>query len=385
MRFRVERDEFTDAVAWTARTLPSRSPSQLQVLAGLLLDAAADGVSLAAFDYEVAAQSSVAAVVVEPGRALVSGKFLSDLTRTLPAAPVEVTLDGSRVLLECGNARFTLPTMPVEDYPALPPLPPVTGHIEGSAFAAAVAQVHIAAGRDDTLPVLTGVRVEITGDRITLAATDRYRLAVRELRWRPTDPAVDETALIPARTLAETAKSLSGSGAEIAIALGTGPSGESLAGFSGAGRKTTTRLVEGQFPPYRKLLPDVSPLTAEVEIAGLAEAVKRVQLAATRGAPVVRLTFTDGSLKLEAGRGSGEAEAYETMAASYDGGELSVAFNPQYLLDGLGAVESDTVRFGFSSDNPDDSSRKPAILTGKAAGGEEPDYRYLLMPVRLSG
>jgi DNA polymerase-3 subunit beta len=379
MKFRVERDEFSDAVAWTARTLPTRSPSQLQVLAGLLLDASDGGVSLAAFDYEVAARSGVTAVVAEPGRALVSGRFLAELTRTLPSAPVEVATDGTRVVLTCGNARFTLPTMPVEDYPALPPLPPVTGHIEGSAFAAAVAQVHIAAGRDDTLPVLTGVRIEIEGERIVLAATDRYRLAVRELQWRPADPKAEAIALIPARTLADTAKSMSGSGVEIAIALGTGPAGESLAGFAGAGRTTTTRLVEGQFPPYRKLLPEVSPLTAEVE------AVKRVQLAATRGQPVVRLTFTDSALKLEAGKGSGEAEAYETLTAVYDGEELSVAFNPQYLLDGLGAIESDTVRVGFSSDDPDESSRKPAILTGKATDTEEPDYRYLLMPVRLSG
>jgi DNA polymerase-3 subunit beta len=384
MKFRVERDEFTDAVAWTARTLPTRPTSQLQVLTGLLLDATEDGLTLAAFDYEVAAKSGVTAIVAEPGRTLVSGRLLAEITRALPSAPVELSTDGARVVLTCGSARFTLPTLPVEDYPALPPLPPVTGHLESAAFAAAVSQVAIAAGRDDMLPVLTGVRVEIDGDRVTLAATDRYRLAVRELRWRPTDPAATGTALIPARTLADTAKALAGTGVEVAVSLGTGLSGESLAGFVGGGRQTTTRLVEGQFPPYRKLLPESSPLAAEVEIGPLAEAVKRVSLVAARMAPV-QLSFSGEMLTLEAGTG-GDAQASESLPVSYDGPELSVAFNPQYLLDGIGALESDTVRIGFfSATDPAESSRKPAELTGKASDESQPDYRYMLMPVRVSG
>ncbi|MGF7234017.1 MAG: DNA polymerase III subunit beta, partial [Frankia sp.] len=144
MKFRVERDEFTDAVAWTARTLPTRPTSQLQVLTGLLLDASEDGLTLAAFDYEVAAKSSLTAVVTEPGRTLVSGRLLAEITRALPAAPIELATEGSRVVLTCGSARFTLPTLPVEDYPALPPLPPVTGYLESAAFAAAVSQVALA-------------------------------------------------------------------------------------------------------------------------------------------------------------------------------------------------------------------------------------------------
>ncbi len=384
MKFRVERDEFTDAVAWTARTLPTRPTSQLQVLTGLLLDATEDGLTLAAFDYEVAAKSSLTAVVTEPGRTLVSGRLLAEITRALPAAPVELATEGSRVVLTCGSARFTLPTLPVEDYPALPPLPPVTGHLESAAFAAAVSQVAIASGRDDMLPVLTGVRVEIDGERVTLAATDRYRLAVRELRWRPTDPEVTGTALIPARTLADTAKALASAGVEVAVSLGTGASGESLAGFSGGGRQTTTRLVEGQFPPYRKLLPDSSPLAAEVEIGPLAEAVKRVALVAARMAPV-QLSFSGDLLTLDAGTG-GEAQASESLPVSYDGPELSVAFNPQYLLDGIGALESDTVRIGFfSATDPAESARKPAELTGKSSDESRADYRYMLMPVRVSG
>jgi DNA polymerase-3 subunit beta len=398
MKFRVERDEFTEAVAWTARTLPSRPTTQLQVLSGLLLDATGPMLKVAAYDYEVAAQSTVHATVSEEGRALVNGKLLAEITRALPAAPVDLSIDGTRLVITCGNARFVLPMLPVDDYPALPAMPPVTGHIEGSAFAAAVAQVAIAAGRDDTLPVLTGVRIEIEGDTLTLAATDRYRLAVRTLKWRPAEDSADEgdaapaapvtVALVPARTLLETAKSLSGSGVEVSIALGTGPSGETLAGFSGSTRQTTTRLLEGQFPPYRKLLPDSSPLIAQLEIALLQEAVRRVALVAAKTAPV-QLSFSPDHLVLEAGTG-GEAQATETLPVTYDGPELAVAFNPSYLLDALGALESDVVRIGFASaDDPAVAANKPAILTGKAddgdGGGELPDYRYLLMPIRLHG
>ncbi|WP_163549568.1 DNA polymerase III subunit beta [Candidatus Frankia nodulisporulans] len=393
MKFRVERDEFTEAVAWTARTLPSRPTTQLQVLSGLLLDATGPLLKVAAYDYEVAAQSTVHAAVEEEGRGLVNGKLLAEITRALPAAPVDLSVDGTRLVLTCGNARFALPMLPVDDYPTLPSMPPVTGRIEGSAFAAAVAQVAIAAGRDDTLPVLTGVRIEIQGDSLTLAATDRYRLAVRTLKWRPAGEASEfpgapaTVALVPARTLLDTAKSLSGSGVEVSIALGAGPSGETLAGFAGSTRQTTTRLLEGQFPPFRKLLPDSSPLIAQLEIASLQEAVRRVALVAAKTAPV-QLSFSPDHLVLEAGTG-GEAQATETLPVSYDGPELSVAFNPSYLLDALGALESDVVRIGFASaDDPTVAASKPAILTGKLAAddnGELPDYRYLLMPIRLNG
>jgi DNA polymerase-3 subunit beta len=382
MRFRVERDELADAVAWVARTLPNRPTTQLQVLAGLLLETAPSGIRLSAFDYEVAARGEISATVLDEGRTLVSGRLLAEITRSLPAAPVEIAVDGARVLLTCGSARFTLPTLPVEDYPALPAVPPATGRVGSTAFAAAVGQVAIAAGRDDTLPVLTGVRVEITGERLTLAATDRYRLAVREVPWRPEQIDATGTALVPARTLSDAAKSLGNAGAEVVIALGSGPSGEALAGFACGTRETTTRLVDGQFPDYRRLLPATSPLSAEVEVGLLVEAVKRVSLVAARTSPVL-LSFTAGELVLEAGAG-GEAQAREAVPAGFDGPDLSVAFNPGYLLDGLGALESDTVRIGFASaTDAEEAGRKPAIFTGKSAD-DAPDYRYLLMPVRLA-
>jgi len=384
VRFRVERDVLAEAVAWTARSLPARPP--VPVLAGLLLEAGPDGLSLSGFDYEVSARVTIAADVLEPGRALVSGRLLADISRSLPARPVEISTEGPKVQLVCGSARFSLLTLPVEDYPTLPEMPGVTGTLSSSLFATAVAQVAIAAGRDDTLPVLTGIRVEIDGDTVTLAATDRYRLAVRELTWRPEHTGLDAIALVPAKTLADTAKSLVGA-ESVAIALANAASGEGLMGFDGAGRRTTTRLLEGEFPKYRALLPSESLTVADVDTGSLVEAVKRVALVAERNTPV-RLSFSAGELQLDAGTGD-EAQASESLACALDGDPISIAFNPQFLLDGLGAVDSPVARLSFTT------STKPAVLTGgsgagdggagSADGGAGGAYRYLLMPVRLSG
>ncbi len=371
MRLRVERDSLADAVAWTARTLPSRPP--VPVLAGLLLEVDPQHqLTLSGFDYEVSAQATVEVTATEAGRVLVSGRLLAEICRSLPGQPVELVTEGSRAVLTCGSTRFTLPTLPVDDYPALPEMPTATGTIGSDAFAAAVASVAIAAGRDDTLPVLTGVRVEIEGDRITLAATDRYRLAVRELRWQPGQPGLSATALVPARTLAETAKSLT-AGAEVTMALAGGATGEGMIGFQGGSRRTTSRLLDGEFPKYRSLLPSESAATAQIETGPFTEAVRRVALVAPRNAPV-RLSFDTDTVVLEAGSGD-DAQASEELSAGYQGEPMTIAFNPAYLLDGLGAIDSDAARLAFTS------AAKPAVMTGKDAG----DYRYLLMPVRLSG
>jgi DNA polymerase-3 subunit beta len=375
MELRVERDALVDAVGWTARSLPTRPP--MQVLLGLLLETNDQGLSVSGFDYEVSSQISVDATIGETGRVLVPGRLLADIARSLPAQPVDLRLEGPRVVLTCGSARFTLPTLPVEDYPSLPSMPTTAGSLESDVFGAAVAQVALAAGRDDTLPVLTGVRIEIEGDQVTLAATDRYRLAVRTLPWKPEQPGMSATALVPARTLAETAKALT-SGPEVTLALSTGTTGEGMIGFEGGGRRTTSRLLEGEFPKYRSLLPDESSAFAEVSTAPFVEAVKRVALVAARNAPV-RLAFSADGVVLEAG-GQDDAQASERIECGWEGEDMAIAFNPQYLLDGLGAVDSDTTTLAFTAPT------RPAVLTGKRhEAGDAADYRYLLMPVRLSG
>ena len=375
MKIQVERDVLAEAVAWTARALPAR-PS-VPVLAGIRLQAAA-ALTLSSFDYDVSAQARVPVEAEEEGEALVSGRLLAEITRSLPARPVEITTDGARATLTCGSATFTLLTMPTEDYPSLPEMPPPAGSIGSDAFASAVGQSATAAGRDDTLPALTGVRIEIAGETLTLVSTDRYRLAVRELRWTPARPDLSAAVLVPARALADTARALT-AGAEVSIALALpgedGGAGEGMIGFEGGGRRTTTRLLGGDFPRYESLLPKQVNAVAELSAAPFAEAVKRVALVAERNT-AVRLSFSAGQLVLEAGTGD-EAQAEEVIDASFEGDDIQIAFNPQYLLDGLTALDSDVARISFTE------SGKPALITGKPATDEQPDFRYLLMPIRL--
>jgi DNA polymerase-3 subunit beta len=380
VKFRVERDVLAEAVAWAARSLPARPP--VPVLAGLLLTAESDGaegrLSLSGFDYEVSARVATEADVEEAGTVLVSGRLLADISRALPNRPVEISTDGVRVLVVCGSSRFTLPTLPVDEYPALPQMPTASGVVPGDAFAAAVAQVAVAAGRDDTLPVLTGVRVEIEDDRVTLAATDRYRFAVRELLWKPEQPGLSAVALVPAKTLLDTAKSLS-AGDHVSIALAGSGKGEGLIGFEGAGRRTTTRLLEGEFPKFRALFPTEFSAIGTVPTQAFVDAVKRVSLVAERNTPV-RLSFEQGVVTLEAGSGD-DAQATERIDADLEGDDISIAFNPAYLLDGLSAIDSPIAQLSFTT------ATKPALLSGKASQESEADesYKYLIMPVRLSG
>lgn len=378
VKFRVERDALADAVTWAARSLASRPT--LPVLAGLLLTVDDDRLSVSGFDLEASTEVDLEVATGEAGRALVSGRLLADITKALPPHPVDVAVDGTRLTITCGSAKFSLPMMPVDDYPTLPSMPTTAGTVNGAEFAAAVAQVAVAAGRDDTLPMLTGVRLEIEGDRLTLAATDRYRLAVRELSWNPGDPtAASAQVLVPARTLADAAKSLAQS-ESLTIALSAGGTGEGIIGFSGTtnGRasRTTTRLLDATFPPYRSLLPNEWASSAEIAVGGLVEAVKRVALVADRNAPV-RLEFADSNVALSAG-GDDEGRAEEQLEVVYDGEAITTAFNPQFLLDGLSALSTGTARMLFTS------STKPVVL--RPEGGETAtEYTYLIMPVRLPG
>ena len=371
MKFRVERDVLAEAVTWTARSLSPRPP--VPVLSGLLIKAGAGSLSLASFDYEISARLEIPADVSEEGTILVSGRLLADICRSLPSAPVEVETDGSKVTLTCRNSRFNLATMPEAEYPELPALPDVSGVVDGDAFAEAVSQVIIAASRDDTLPILTGVRMEIEEDLITFLATDRYRLALRELSWKPANPGISTSALVKAKTLSEVAKTLGSSG-DLKIALSDN---SELIGFESGGRRTTSLLVDGDYPKIRSLFPENTPIHATVETSQLVEAVRRVALVAERNTPV-RLAFSAGQVVLDAGTGE-DAQAYEAIEATLDGDDITVAFNPHYLSEGLGAFSSRFVRFSFTT------PPKPAVISAQeeATGEDREDYRYLLMPVRL--
>ena len=388
MKFRVERDVLADAAAWVARSLPARPP--VPVLGGVLIEAAggADGDRLvvSGFDYETSARVELDATIGDPGRVLVSGRLLADITRALPSKPVDLVVDGSRATINCGSSRFSLPTMPVEDYPQLPAMPQLAGTVPADRLAEAVGQVAVAAGRDDTLPMLTGVRLEIDGSRLTLAATDRFRLAVRELDWSPEDTEQETAVLIPARTLAEVAKTLGGSGT-ISLALSAG---DGMLGVSGGGRRATTRLLDAEFPRFRQLIPAEHTSAAVLEVAGLVEAIKRVALVTDRVAQV-RMEFGEDGLRLAAG-GDDVGSAEEELRCEFEGEPLMIAFNPGYLLDALGALHTERAQLTFTTPNRPALVRPvPAAPAGTDADAAPnpaqpvPGYLHLLMPVRLPG
>jgi DNA polymerase-3 subunit beta len=388
MKFRVERDVLADAAAWVARSLPARPP--VPVLGGVLLEATSgssgDRLTVSGFDYETSARVELDATIGDPGRVLVSGRLLADITRALPAKPVDVVVDGARATISCGNSRFSLPTMPVEDYPQLPAMPQIAGVVPGDVLAQAVQQVAVAAGRDDTLPMLTGIRLEIDGPRLTLAATDRFRLAVRELEWTPEDAGLTTSVLIPARTLADVAKTLAGAGpVELALSAGDG-----MLGITGGGRRATTRLLDAEFPRFRQLIPAEHTTSAIVEVAGLIESIKRVALVTDRVAQV-RMESADDGLRLTAG-GDDVGSAEEELPCELEGAPLTIAFNPGYLLDALGVLHVERAQLTFTTPNRPALVRPvpPPPAEGADAAPEKPaesvpGYLHLLMPVRLPG
>ena len=383
MKIRLEQDALADAVQWAARSLPNR-PS-VPILAGLLIKAADGQVTMSSFDYETSARICVPAEVTDEGSTLVSGRLLTDIARSLPAKPVDIETSLSAVNLACGSARFTLQTLPVEDYPTLPDMPDATGQVASQAFAEAVSQVVVAAGRDELLPVFTGVRMEIAGDTLSLLATDRYRMALKELPWRPQVRA-EAAALVPARVLAETARSMT-SGESVVISLSAGTSGDGLIGFEGTGagglRQITTRLLDGEFPKVRHLMDVQATATVRVNTAEIIAAAKRVGLVAERNTSL-RMMIGDGSITLEAATGdqAQAVEAVEAVVEDLTGGGLTIeaaGFNPHYLADVLSVVGTPFVNFAFTAPG------KPCLITGLDEIDGEPraDYRHVIMLMRL--
>ncbi|NCD16852.1 MAG: DNA polymerase III subunit beta [Actinobacteria bacterium] len=374
MKFRVDRDVLAEAVAWAARSLPTRPA--VPVLSGVLLEAGDGGtLTISSFDYEVSARCEVPATVSVAGVAVVQGKILADIAKALPSRPVDLELDGTKMVLTCGASRFALHTMPVDDYPTLPQLPALSGTIDAGAFNEAVLQVTTAASRDETLPLLTGVRMEIEGERITFLATDRYRLAMKEIGWTPANPDVSQVALVRARTLSDVAKSMTQAGT-IQLSLQT-EGGKQIIGFESAGRRTTSQLIEGDYPPVRRLFPDVTPTYAVARTGEIIEAARRVALVAERNTPI-RLTFSEGQVVMEAGQGD-DAQASEALEATLVGEDITTAFNPHLFLDGLGALGTEWVRLGFTHPT------KPVLLSGRDKAEEERSgFLYLLMPIRFA-
>ena len=374
MKFNVDSATLTDSVNWVSRSLSTRPI--MTALLGIVIDVQKD-VTLSASDLETSAKSTFDAEIKETGRVLVPGRLLSEISKALPNKTVSFTLDGNRVLVTAGSAKFTLPTLPLNEYPNLPNMPEQSGSIASDLFSTAVNQVAVAAGRDDSLPTLTGIHVDISRETITLAATDRYRLAVREVNWTPNDPDITTSALLRARTLADAAKTI-GNTKSVSVAIAPTTSNERLVGFASDAKTMTSRQLDGSFPPYRHLLPSESTATAIIEVAKLLDSVRRVALVTDKTVPL-RLKFNNNTLQLEAGAGD-EAQATEELEINYQGEAIDIAFNPTFLSDGLTALGTTYVNIAFTGSN------KPAMLTGqnKVDGKADSSFRYLLMPMRYA-
>jgi DNA polymerase-3 subunit beta len=378
VKFHVNRDVFSEAVSFVVKLLPQRNPQP--ILAGVLIQAGDDGLSLSAFDYEASARTTIEATVDEPGTILVHGRLLADIASKLPNAPVQIAVDeDGGISLTCGSARFTLAAMPVQEYPAIPEVSGESGLVPAEDFGTAIAQVAFAASRDDVTPVLTGVQLEVSGTHLSLVATDRYRVALRQIPWDGGSTATDETttALVPARTLTEVGKTFA-HGGDISIAF-SGTGDREIIAFSAGDKTVTSLLIKGNFPPVRRLFPEQTDHHAVVNTGDLIEAVRRVSLVLDRSAPL-RFTFTTEGVSMDAS-GTEQARASESVDATLTGDDVTLGLNPQYLLEALGAVRSEFTRITFTS-SENQNKLSPVLITPQTSvekGGED-SFKYLLQP-----
>ena len=376
MKLRVEHDVFADAVSWVARTIPSR-PS-LPVLAGMKIEADKDGVvALSSYDPDISSHAVIEAAVDEPGTTLVHGRLLSDFARALPNKPIDMELKGAKLEVVCGSSHISMQSMPLEDYPSPPPMPEVSGVVDGALWQETVAQVVTAASSDDTLPLLVSVCIEIEGKTMSLMATDRYRLAVRDLTWEPSNEDASHRILVRASRLSDIAKAL-GSVGKVELAIdNSGRTG--MIGFSAAGRHNVARLIDGEYPQVRNLFPSEATGYAVIGRQKMLDAIKRARLVVEKNS-AVRLSFSEGQVILEAGQGD-NAQTSEALEATLHGEDIVMAFNPSFLQEGLGATSAPYVRLSFTS------ASKPAVLTAQPEidGEDDQEFRLLLMPIRTYG
>ena len=375
MKFQVNKDVLSEAVSFAVRLLPQRTT--LPILGGILIEADANALRLSVFDYEVSAQAEIVAKVETSGRVLVSGRLLSEIASKLPNAPVEFATDGTKVTVSCGSTKFSLLTMPVEEYPTLPEIPAVSGTITGEAFANAVGQIAVAASKDDVTPVLTGVQIEASEKSLSFVATDRYRVALREAAWNGTKAAEGAIALVPARTLQEVAKTFGNQG-DIQISIAKTDDREMIA-FKANNRSVTSLLLKGNFPPVKSLFPADIDNYAVITTQDLIDSTRRVSLVLEREAPL-RFNFEESKVSLEA-TGNETAQASESISAELEGKEIVVSLKPQFLIDGLAGVHSEFVKIAFTNnDNPNKPG--PVLISshGSKEKTEADSYRYLLQP-----
>jgi DNA polymerase-3 subunit beta len=365
LKVTVSRDQLAEKVGIVARALSTRA--SVLVLGGIQLRASAGTIELAATDMELSLRATVESDVAGEGEVVVPGRLLLDIARSLPdgEATLEVLAEESVLVITSGSASYRIHTYAAEDFPRLPelestPLQPV----EREPLLATIARVSRSASRDESRPVLTGIFVSFEGERLVMAATDSYRLAVKETATSGRLPELE--AIIPARALQELARIASSSDSvELAVH-------ENHVIFGADGVWLTTRRIDGQFPNHRQLIPEQFEHELELPREELLDVVRRVGLLAQRNSPL-RLRFAEGELTVSA-RTQDVGEARESLPAPFTSDAMEIGFNAEFLRDGLESVESSTVRVKLIS------PLRPAVLQGESA-----DYTYLIMPIRLAG
>jgi DNA polymerase-3 subunit beta len=362
-----KREELVSKLSIVSRAVSTRAATQ--AFSGILLNVGEEDVSLAATDGEMGLRTALEAEAGSAGSVLLPGRLLTELARSLGAAEVEIELRESErdVEIRCGGSSFHLRLLPAEDFPALPERADQPLRIPASALAETVELVAPAASRDDMRPVLTGVLVTAAGEEMTMVATDSYRLAVK--RTKLESPVGGELeANIPARALRELGRIVAAEEIE-AVSVGLLPN---QAVFEVGPILLNTRLIDGQFPNFRQLLPESYEHDVRLERPEFLDVVRRVSQLAQRNAPL-RLAFSSGELKVSASTPDiGDAE--ETMPAAFEGEPLEIGFNPEFLRDGIESVAGDGVVLRLIS------PLRPGLLQPV----DSDDFRYLVMPIRLN-
>ena len=365
LRITVSRDELAAKLALVARGVSTRTT--VLVLGGIQLRAESDRLHLASTDMELSLRASVEAQVSDEGVAVVPGRLLHDIVRSLPDAEVTIEHhpDEAIVVVTAGTANYRLHTYSAEDFPRLPEIETAQFHaVDRDVLIETVGRVGRSASRDESRPVLTGILVRFEPGKVVMAATDSYRLAVKETAV--TDPLPDLEAIIPARALQELSR-IAGSSSEIQLGVL-----DNHVVFGSDGSWLTTRRIDGQFPNYRQLIPEQFEYELALPRDELLEVVRRVSLMAQRNSPL-RLRFADGEVTVSAVT-QDVGEARESMPAPFTGDTLEIGFNAEFLRDGLESITSDSLKFKLIS------PLRPAVLEG----GDD-DYVYLIMPIRLAG
>lgn len=373
MKVEVNSGALADAVAWTTRVIDAR-PSN-PILAGIRLEAADGALRLSAFNYEISARDHIEAGVDESGSILVLGKLLADITKSLPSEKTYLSANSTTLTITSGKSTFTMQLMPNAEYPDLPSMPGMLGQVDAPTFVQAVSQACVAVSREENRPVLTGVRMQFDGDKVVLTSTDRFRLARATFSWSPQDPTVHTTTLVRGSLLRDVSRSLD---ERQNLTLDFDTENPSLLGFDNAGRSSTSQLIDGEFPAVDRLFADDYPIQAVIDKHSLIGAIKRVALVAERDAPI-RMVFSGQELTLSAGAVD-EAQAKEIIDVDMDGDDITVAFNPSYLIEGLSAISEPYVRMKLTT------AVKPVEFNGQqeADSDESMDYRYLLVPMRFN-